>query len=166
MVGRLSGSRVTMSDTLCMASYVYLPLVVFPLFKLWITFTFMYENLVCNLLCNVQLVLWSHLRVGFAHISDPVVGDLPVMTWQRRQNTSLSLLNGHVDRLRRNTELFWALLSQMATTIRAHIYVWEVSFAKFLFLTRWFAKLLGPFFLILPKLDRCQIDLPNCWSWF
>jgi hypothetical protein len=161
MVGRLSGSRVTMSDTLCMASYVYLPLVVFALFKLWITFTFMYENLVCNLLCNVQLVLWSHLRVGFAHISDLVVGDLPVMTWQRRQNTSLSLLNGHVDRLRRNTELFWALLSQMATTIREHIYVcgrWV--------LPSWFAKLLGAIFLVLSKLDGCQIDLPNCWNCF
>jgi hypothetical protein len=21
-----------------------------------------------------------------------------------------------------------------------------------------------PIFLVLPKLDRCQIDLPNCWS--
>jgi hypothetical protein len=31
----------------------------------------------------------------------------------------------------------------MATTIRAHIYGrWEMSFAKFLFLPSWFAKLL------------------------
>jgi hypothetical protein len=66
----------------------------------------MCENLVCNnitcgLLCNVELVLLSRLRVGFAHISDPVVGDLPDMARQRRQNTSLLLLNGHVDWPRR-----------------------------------------------------------------
>jgi hypothetical protein len=54
-----------------------------------------------ELLCNVELVLWSRLRVGFAHISDPVVSDSPSMTRQRRQNSSLLLLNGHVDRLRR-----------------------------------------------------------------
>jgi hypothetical protein len=66
----------------------------------------MYENLVCNnvtcgLLCNVELVLWSRLCVGFAHISDPVVEDSPGMARQRRQNTSLLLLNGHVERIKR-----------------------------------------------------------------
>jgi hypothetical protein len=52
----------------------------------------MYENLICNnvtwrTLSNVELVLWPRLRVGFAHISDPVVGDLPGIAQQRRQNT-------------------------------------------------------------------------------
>jgi hypothetical protein len=37
-----------------------------------------------------------------------------------------------------------------------------VSFAKFLFLPNWFAKLLEVIFFILPKLYRCQVDLPNC----
>jgi hypothetical protein len=82
----------------------------------------------------------------------------------------------------------------MATTIRARIYAREeVSFAKFLFLPSWFAKLLEANFscfcqnymdaklvcqtvgvalswfakpldvnfLFLPKLDGCQVDLPN-----
>jgi hypothetical protein len=53
----------------------------------------------------------------------------------------------------------------MATTIRTHIYArGEVSFAKFLFLPSWFAKLLEAIFVVLPKLDGCQVDLPNCWS--
>jgi hypothetical protein len=39
--------------------------------------------------------------VGFAHISDLVVSDLPGMTRQSQQNTSLLLLNGRVDQLRR-----------------------------------------------------------------
>jgi hypothetical protein len=34
-------------------------------------------------LCNVELVLWSRLRVGFAHISNPVVSDLPGYIWRR-----------------------------------------------------------------------------------
>jgi hypothetical protein len=52
---------------------------------------------------------------------------------------------------------------------RAHICAWrheEVSFAKFLFLPSWFVKLLENNFLILPKLDGCQIDLTNCCSCF
>jgi hypothetical protein len=40
----------------------------------------------------------------------------------------------------------------------------EVSFAKFLFLPSWFVKLLEANFFVLPKLDGCQVDLPNCWS--
>jgi hypothetical protein len=53
----------------------------------------------------------------------------------------------------------------MATRIRARIYArGEVSFAKFLFLPSWFAKLLDANFSCLPKLDGCQVDLPNCWS--
>jgi hypothetical protein len=41
----------------------------------------------------------------------------------------------------------------MATTIRARIYArGEVSFAKFLFLPSWFAKLLEANFFVLPKL--------------
>jgi hypothetical protein len=55
----------------------------------------------CELFFNVELVLWSRLCVGFAHISDSVVSDSPGMTRQRRQNTSLLLVNDHVDRLRR-----------------------------------------------------------------
>jgi hypothetical protein len=39
-----------------------------------------------------------------------------------------------------------------------------VSFVEFLFLPSWFAKLLEAIFLILPKLDGCQVDLSNCWS--
>jgi hypothetical protein len=39
-----------------------------------------------------------------------------------------------------------------------------VSFAKFLFLPSWFAKLLEANFLVLPKLDECQVGFPNCWS--
>jgi hypothetical protein len=51
----------------------------------------------------------------------------------------------------------------MATTICARICArGEVSFAKFLFLPNWFAKLLEAIFLFSPKLDGCQIDLPNC----
>jgi hypothetical protein len=50
----------------------------------------------------------------------------------------------------------------MATTIRTRIYArGEVSFAKFLFLSSWFAKLLEANFLVLTKLDGCQIDLPR-----
>jgi hypothetical protein len=76
----------------------------------------MYENLICSnlnlwILCNVELVLWSRLCVAFAHISDPVVSDLPGMTRQSRQNTSLLLLNGHVDDLGDNTKLFWVVMS-------------------------------------------------------
>jgi hypothetical protein len=59
----------------------------------------------CELLFNVELVLWSRLHVGFAHISDPVVSDSPGMTRQRRQNSSLLLLNGHVDRHRRQYKI-------------------------------------------------------------
>jgi hypothetical protein len=51
----------------------------------------------------------------------------------------------------------------MATTFRARIYArGEVSFAKFLFLPSWFAKLSEADFLVLPKLDGCQVGLPNC----
>jgi hypothetical protein len=39
--------------------------------------------------------------VGLAHISDPVVCDLPGFTRRKRLNNSLLLLNGQVDRLRR-----------------------------------------------------------------
>jgi hypothetical protein len=50
-------------------------------------------------------------------------------------------------------------------TIRSRIYArGEVSFAKFIFLPSWFAKLLETIFLILSKLDRCQVDLSNCWN--
>jgi hypothetical protein len=53
----------------------------------------------------------------------------------------------------------------MATTIRARIYTrGEVSFAKFLFLPSWFAKLLETIFSCFAKLDGCQVDLTNCWS--
>jgi hypothetical protein len=53
----------------------------------------------------------------------------------------------------------------MATTIRARIDArGEVDFAKFLFLLNWFAKLLETIFLVLSKLDGCQVDLSNCWS--
>jgi hypothetical protein len=47
----------------------------------------------------------------------------------------------------------------MATTIRAHICTWEVSFAKFLFLPSWFAKLLDAKFSCFAKI----IWMP---SWF
>jgi hypothetical protein len=41
----------------------------------------------------------------------------------------------------------------MATTIRAFVYArGEVSFAKFLFLPSWFAKLLEAIFSHLPKI--------------
>jgi hypothetical protein len=47
----------------------------------------------------------------------------------------------------------------MATAIRARIYAHgEVSFAKFLFLPSWFAKLLEANFSVLPKLYGCQVD--------
>jgi hypothetical protein len=53
----------------------------------------------------------------------------------------------------------------MATMIRARIYAHgEVSFAKFLFLPSWFAKLVEGIFFVLPKLDGCQVDFPNGWS--
>jgi hypothetical protein len=39
--------------------------------------------------------------VGLAHISDPVVCDLPGFTRRKRLDNSLLLLNGQVDRLRR-----------------------------------------------------------------
>jgi hypothetical protein len=53
----------------------------------------------------------------------------------------------------------------MATTIRAHIYAHgEVSFAKFLFLLSWFAKLLEANFSCFAKLYGHQVGLPNCWS--
>jgi hypothetical protein len=49
--------------------------------------------------------------------------------------------------------------------MRARIFArGEVGFAKFLFLPSWFAKLLEVIFLLLPKLDGCQVDLPNSWS--
>jgi hypothetical protein len=51
-------------------------------------------------LCNVELVLRSRICVAFAHISAPVVSDSPGMTRQRRQNSSLLLLNGHLNRLK------------------------------------------------------------------
>jgi hypothetical protein len=37
----------------------------------------------------------------------------------------------------------------------------EVSFAKFLFLPSCWRLI----FLVLLKLDGCQVDLPNCWSY-
>jgi hypothetical protein len=49
----------------------------------------------------------------------------------------------------------------MATTIHAR---GEVSFAKFLFLPTWFAKLLEDNFSSF-AIDGSQVDLPNCWSW-
>jgi hypothetical protein len=39
-------------------------------------------------------------RVGLAHISNPVVCDLPGFIRRKRLNNSLLLLNGHVYRLR------------------------------------------------------------------
>jgi hypothetical protein len=49
----------------------------------------------------------------------------------------------------------------MTTTIRARIYArGKVSFAKFLF----FPNCWRPIFLVLSKLDGCQVDLPNYWS--
>jgi hypothetical protein len=52
----------------------------------------------------------------------------------------------------------------MTTTIRARIYArGEVSFAKFLFLPSWFAKLLEANFSCFAKII-CQVGLPNCWS--
>jgi hypothetical protein len=53
----------------------------------------------------------------------------------------------------------------MATMIRAGIYArGEVSFAKFLFLPSWFAKLLEANFSRFAKLDGCQVDLTSCQS--
>jgi hypothetical protein len=40
-----------------------------------------------------------------------------------------------------------------------------VSFAKFLFLPSWFAKLLEANFSCFAKIDGCQVGLPNCWSY-
>jgi hypothetical protein len=40
----------------------------------------------------------------------------------------------------------------------------EVSFANFLFLPSWFAKLLEAIFLVLSKSDGCQVGLPNYCS--
>jgi hypothetical protein len=66
-------------------------------------------NLWTLMWCNV--VLWSRLRVGLAHISDPVVCDLPGFTRRKQHNNSLLLLNVTWIGLGDNTELFWAVLS-------------------------------------------------------
>jgi hypothetical protein len=59
----------------------------------------------------------------------------------------------------------------MATTMRAHththIYIYGPG-GEFCQVSI-FAKLIcqtvgGQFFLFLPKLDGCQVGLPNCWS--
>jgi hypothetical protein len=56
-------------------------------------------------------------------------------------------------------------VTPMATTIRARIYArGEVSFAKFLFLQVVLPNCWRSIFLILPKLDGCQVDLTNCLS--
>jgi hypothetical protein len=50
----------------------------------------------------------------------------------------------------------------MATTLRTRIYAREeVIFAKLVCQT-----VGGQFFSFLPKLDGCQVDLPNFWSCF
>jgi hypothetical protein len=46
---------------------------------------------------------------------------------------------------------------------RAHICAWGGEFCP-VSIFAWFAKLLEVNFLVLLKLDGCQIDLPNCWS--
>jgi hypothetical protein len=53
----------------------------------------------------------------------------------------------------------------MTTAIDAGIYArGEVSFAKFLFLPSGLPNCWRPIFLILPKLDGCQVGFPNSWS--
>jgi hypothetical protein len=58
----------------------------------------------------------------------------------------------------RNPSLFFISFFHPPTYARG-----EVSFAKFLFLPSWFAKLKA-IFLVLPKSYGCQVDLPNCRS--
>jgi hypothetical protein len=72
----------------------------------------------------------------------------------------------------RNPSLFFIFFhpptyrdTPMATTIRAHIYARGGEFCQ----VSIFAKLVcqtvgGQLFLFLPKLDGCQVGLPNCWS--
>jgi hypothetical protein len=58
----------------------------------------------------------------------------------------------------RNHSLFFISFFHPPTYARG-----EVSFAKFLFLPSWFAKLKA-IFLVLPKSYGCQVDLPSCRS--
>jgi hypothetical protein len=52
----------------------------------------------------------------------------------------------------------------MATTIRAHIYVWGAEFCQVSIFAKLVCQTVGGHFFVLPKLNRCQIGLPNCWS--
>jgi hypothetical protein len=64
-----------------------------------------------NYLFNVELVLWSRLRVGFAHINNPVV--VIHRAWPDRGDKILLYYCLMVTwtGLGDNTKLFWAVLS-------------------------------------------------------
>jgi hypothetical protein len=63
------------------------------------------------------MVYSGFARVGFAHISDPVVRDLPGFTRRKRQNIFLLLLNGHVDSLKRQ----YGIILDGSITLGCHI---------------------------------------------